>query len=249
MFDSPSQLKRYGIGFRGIGTDDVKIHFPTQCYYYGDGSWDISISDELLSTYKSQGFSRRSACMALVSGIRFNPENGKRLATYILIDRKLIKDGKATDAGALSDELPLSLPGCFKGGRPYSDCDWNFDPISGEKMSAQQTAKFRTIGQRIDESLGDPKTKRAFHYIKANSEFTKGKIMVGASVNAGGGDDSAASSTTIEQFPRIWLRALRRRKRRPFRSPEVVKAALTSKKPPAQIDANQLKAIWTSGIQ
>jgi hypothetical protein len=66
-----------------------------------------------LSFYKSQGFSRRSACLALISGIRFNPEDGKHLATYILVDRKLLKP-KDNEPSALSAELPMSLPSCFK---------------------------------------------------------------------------------------------------------------------------------------
>src|SRR5271166_5675991 len=124
VFDSVQQLKRYGLALIGIGTEDKSLHFHTRCYYYGDGGWDLSISDELLSFYKSQGFSRRSACLALISGIRFNPETGQRLATYILVDRKLLKP-KANEPSALSDELPLSLPKCFAGGTPYSDCMWN----------------------------------------------------------------------------------------------------------------------------
>jgi hypothetical protein len=117
VFDSVNQLKRYGLALRGIGTNDVSVHFPTRCYYYGDGGWDISISDALLSFYKSQGFSRRSACLALISGIRFNPEDGKHLATYILVDRKLLKP-KDNEPSALSAELPMSLPSCFKNGTP-----------------------------------------------------------------------------------------------------------------------------------
>jgi len=254
VFDSPSQLKQYGIGFRGIGTDDVKIHFPTRCYHYGDGGWDISISDALLNEYKSQGFSRRSACMALVSGIRFNPENGKRLTTYIIIDRTLFENGQPTDSGSLSGELPLSLPSCFKDALPYSDCAWSFDPMSGKKLSAQQTAKFKAIGQRIEKFLSDPKTKHGVSRIQEDSpdaEFTKGMIISGGGDKAGGGKDSAASFYDYSsEFPKGYGYTLYADGAAgPSASPEVVKAALTSKKPPAQIDADQLKAIWTSGIQ
>jgi hypothetical protein len=135
VFDSVKQLKRYGLALLGIGTDDISVQFPTRCYYYGDGGWEISISDALLSFNKSQGFSRRSACLALISGIRFNPESGKHLATYILVDRKLLRP-KNNEPSALSEELPLSLPSCFRNGRPYSDCVWNYDPLTGEKLAA-----------------------------------------------------------------------------------------------------------------
>jgi hypothetical protein len=246
VFDSPSQLKRYGIGFRGIGTDDVHIHFRTRCYYYGDGGWDISVSDALLNTYKSQGFSRRSACMALVSGVRFNPENGKRLATYRLIDGKLSTDV----AGSGSDELPLSLPNCFKGGLPYSDCAWNFDSISGEKLSAQQTANFKAIGQRIMNFLNDPKTKGAFRYLKSDSPYIIGNIKVGAAYNVDGGKGSAASFYGYShEFPKGFGYALYASGgAAPVASPTVVKAAQTGKTSPPQLNAKQLKKLLTTGI-
>jgi len=137
VFDSMQQLKRYGIALTGIGTEES--HFRTRCYY-GDGGWDLSISDELLGFYKSQGFSRRSACLALVSGIRFNPETGQRLATYILVDRKLLKRTN-NEPSAASGELPLSLPKCFAGGTPYSDCAWNYDLLTGKKLASNATVE------------------------------------------------------------------------------------------------------------
>ena len=251
VFDSPTKLKRFGIGFRGIGTDDVKIHFPTRCYYYGDGGWDISISDDLLAAYKAQGFSRRSACMALVSTVRFNPENGRRLATYILIDPKFFKKGEPPGAGAISDELPLSLPSCFKGGLPYSDCAWNFDPISGKKLSAQQTAKFKALGQKIEKVLSDPKTKAAFAYMDSDSPYSKGMIMIGAGRDFDVGKGSNTSFYDYsKEFPKGFGYALYADGTAgPDASPEVIKAALTGKAPPSQLDPEELKKIWTLGAQ
>ena len=60
--------------------------FETGCYHFGEGgAVNISISAELLAYYVQQGFSRRSLCMALISAIRFDPETGRRLATYVVI--------------------------------------------------------------------------------------------------------------------------------------------------------------------
>lgn len=155
VFDSVQKLKRYGIALIGIGSDDRSLHFRTRCYYYGDGGWDLSVSDQFLEFYKSVGFSRRSACLALISGVRFNPETGKRLATYVLIDRKLLKS-RNNEPSAASIELPLSLPACFAGGTPYSDCKWNFDPLTGKKLSANSPVHSdRRLGCR-----GDAKLKR-----------------------------------------------------------------------------------------
>jgi hypothetical protein len=199
VFDSVQQLKRYGLALIGIGTSNHSLHFHNRCYYYGDGGWDLSISDELLSFFKSQGFSRRTACLALVSGIRFDPETGKRLATYILVDRKLLKR-KGNEPSALSDELPLSLPKCFAGGTPYSDCAWNYDPLTGKKLapnatvaqplmwkncrSDARTRKFcdhpwtaQEAGQRIEAFLSKPDAKCASPEV--DSKDPDNRLIVG----------------------------------------------------------------------
>jgi hypothetical protein len=174
VFNSVNQLKRYGLALRGIGTDKISVHFPTRCYYYGDGGWDISISDALLSFYKSQGFSRRSACLALISGIRFNPEDGKHLATYILVDRKLLKP-KNNEPGALSAELPMSLPSCFRNGTPYADCAWNYDPLTGKKLPANASVAWPDMGQSCG---GDSRTdKQIWNAKEASTKIDQ--FMVG----------------------------------------------------------------------
>jgi hypothetical protein len=53
VFDSVHELKRYGLALV-MDPSKVSAHFGTPCYYYGNGGWDISISDALLSAYKSQ---------------------------------------------------------------------------------------------------------------------------------------------------------------------------------------------------
>jgi hypothetical protein len=251
VFDSVAKLKKIGIALPLPGLAEGSDAFPTRCYYYGDGGWDISISDELLAEYKTQGFSRRSACMALVSGIRFNPENGKRLATYIILDRKQFKNGKPIDDGAMSDELPLSLPRCFNRGLPYADCAWSYDPMTGKTLSAAQTQKIKTIGAQIDKFLSDPETRRKFKYLEDDSPFTKGMILVGAAQDkpADLPDDSGLSFyDESNELPKGYGYALYAEGAAgPDVSPETVKAAVDGLKAPPQVDPRNLKSIWGTG--
>jgi hypothetical protein len=142
VFHSIDQLKKFGIAHGGrLDPGDVSMHFQNRCYEYGDGGWEISVSDALLNFYVSQGFSRRSLCLALISGIKFNPENGQRLATYILTTPDWAKNGQSP--GDMTDELPLSLPRCFSRGVPYSDCAWNYDPMSGKRLGPNSRVRLQ----------------------------------------------------------------------------------------------------------
>src|SRR5947207_52338 len=109
IISSETQFEQLGIS--------LLSPLPNRCYHYGDGGDSVSINNSLLAFYESQGFSLRSACMALISGIRYNPETGQRLATYIWANPKLFKNGRPdrrywtngspTDLGDISDELPI----------------------------------------------------------------------------------------------------------------------------------------------
>ena len=167
VLTSASKLKELGIA---VG---YSVSLPNRCYHYGEGGDSVSISDALLNFYKLQGFSLRSACMALVSGIKFNPETGKRLATFILADPKLFKNGRPdpkywshgspTELGEITDELPLSLPTCFGRGLPYTDCEWRYDPMTGKEISAADTAKQKRVGNSIEKILSDPHSRKRFN--------------------------------------------------------------------------------------
>jgi hypothetical protein len=283
VFDSVNELKRYGLALTGIGSSKESDHFRNRCYFYGDGGWYISISDALLNIYKAQGFSRRSACLALVSGIRFNPETGKRLATYVLVDREMLKrplfgEEDNFDTGTASDELPLSLPKCFSRGLPYSDCAWNYDPMSGKKLAANATAEnpnmwadcrrdsrtrefcetrwtAKEAGSRIEQFLGNPKTR------------CESAELVISCIFEGRTDPAPSNEIKLEQsmifyhsratlydhspeFPKGYGYALfASGEAGPGVDAEAVKAALNGKKPPAQVDAKRLKEIWGTGTK
>jgi len=166
IISSESKLKQLGI-WLGYSSP-----LPNRCYHYGDGGNSISLSDVLLPFYRSQGFSHRSACLALISGIRFNPETGARLATFVWADPKLFKNGRPdrrywtqgmpTDVGDISDELPLSLPRCFASGLPFSDCAWRYHVLTGKRMSAADTARHAELGRRVEQFLGGPGPRQRF---------------------------------------------------------------------------------------
>jgi hypothetical protein len=138
----------------GLVHDGGKKSFETGCYHFGEGgAVNISISAELLAYYVQKGFSRRSLCMALISAIRFDPETGRRLATYVVIyDLKELRK-HPDDVGNLSPELPLSIPSCFARALPYSDCTWNFDAFTGKRLSATLTRRFKAFGRELEEAI------------------------------------------------------------------------------------------------
>lgn len=251
VFDSPDKLKPLGIVLL-LGADEAAKakHYPTRCYYYGDGGWDISISNSLLEYYRSLGFSRRSACMALVSGIRFNPETGQRLATYILLNPQEFENGQPNGPDSVSDELPLSLPRCFSRGLPYADCKWKYNPRTGKQLSAAEVAAIKAIGDHVQEFLEDPTVRHDFKYMASDdSPFTKGMIMVGAAQHLPEKTDIAFYDYSAE-FPKGYGYALYADgSAGPSAKAEVVKAALDGQRHPQQIDATKLKNAWSTGAR
>jgi hypothetical protein len=208
-FGKNADLKKMGISIAGYGKDASTVNqFATRCYYYyGDGGYDISISDAYLAGAKTRGFSRRSLCMALVSEAKFDPETGRRLPTYIIGNlAKLAKNGgKPSEADDdISGELPLDVPSCFAGGRPYSDCRMNYDLLTGKKYSLKKTENFKALGARIDERLAAPEVGSAFKYMEDDGDLTKGEIMVGAGQEKLVEDDLSAQSfyDYSAEFPR-----------------------------------------------
>ena len=138
----------------GLLLGDGKKSFETGCYHFGEGgAVNISISADFLAYYMQQGFSRRSLCMALISAIRFDPETGRRLATYVVINDLKELRRHPDDMGVTSPELPLTIPSCFARALPYSDCTWNFDAFTGKKLSSPLTQRFKALGRIVEEAI------------------------------------------------------------------------------------------------
>jgi len=172
VFDSAERLKTFGIVLRGYGPDGGKIQFfKNRCYFYGDGGNDISVSDEFLARYVAKGFSLNSLCLALQSPLRFNPETGHPVPSYMVADLEVIRkaDAKtrktnAFDIGVISQVLPLAVPKCFKRGLPYQDCKFLYDIQTGKRLTRQQLADIET---------GRATLTKQFDAIKKNNAYSK----------------------------------------------------------------------------
>ena len=101
-----------------------------------------------------------SVCLGLLGETRFDPETGRRLPTYIYIDkeelaRELREDPDRKDpafgAGSINQEAPLDLPDCFKNGTPYSDCVFRFGRKTGKALTAAETTTYANLGAALDK--------------------------------------------------------------------------------------------------
>jgi len=147
IFTSAAKLRETGLS-NPFG-DENNTSLKNKCYYYGDGGYTLSLSDEFLARFLRQGFTLQSACLGLISTTHFDPETGRRLATYMVIDKKSVAQ-RSFDAGAATEELPFELPPCFKNANPYSDCTFRYGRITGKQLTDAQTNAYKQLGAAID---------------------------------------------------------------------------------------------------
>jgi hypothetical protein len=179
VFDSPAKLRQLGIA---MSFGKQVPPFKNKCYYYGDGGYLISTSDEFFSRFKRRGFSIEAMCLGLVSNTHYDPETGRRLPTYILVDRAALKEstrrGEVPDAGTVTDELPLDLPDCFKNAAPYSDCRFQYGRVTGKTLTAAETDSYKRLGVAIDKvmklKLRDAAKTQEFYGDGEGEELIKG---------------------------------------------------------------------------
>ena len=170
IFGSAAQLAKLGIMLRGYGHGEEPESLKNVCYYYGDGSNFISVSDTFLTHYKARGFSLNSLCLALQSPLAFDPETGKRLPSYQLAnldflraaDPEMKKTAGMLGEGVLSDELPLAVPDCFKRGLPFHDCKFRFDVQTGKPLSQTQLKLIAAGRALFDRKMVEVKVNHAF---------------------------------------------------------------------------------------
>ena len=151
-----SSSELLGIGLAVSFAENVEP-FENKCYYYGDGGYLISFSDAFFDRFRKRGFSVQSVCLGLISNTRYDPETGTRLPTYVIADEAAIgaeQNPGMLEPGALTEELPLDLPNCFKGGTPYTDCKFRFGRLSGKRLSKEETLTYHSLGLALDEAVG-----------------------------------------------------------------------------------------------
>jgi hypothetical protein len=177
VYDSPSKLAQLGIA---VSFGKQVPPLKNKCYYYGDGGYLISTSDEFYNRFKRRGFSIEAMCLGLVSTTHYDPETGRRLPTYILVDRALVK---TSEPGAVTDELPLDLPDCFKNANPYTDCHFRYGRVTGKALTAAETETYQRLGAAIDKAMmptiNDVAGTQGFFGSKDGEELIKGFRVTG----------------------------------------------------------------------
>jgi hypothetical protein len=208
VFTSSAALRNLGIA---VAFADRPAPFNNKCYYYGDGGYLISMSNEFLSRFLSKGFTLQSACLGLISETHYDPESGRRLATYMIVDPEMIKQ-RSDEPGAATEELPLELPACFKNANPYTDCVFRYGRKTGKKLSDQETATYRMLGTAIDAILA----KEVRRSPSASEEFFGGtkeeEPLAGYRKYAGQGiPDGQKLDEKLERYSSlsIWIRSSR----------------------------------------
>jgi hypothetical protein len=146
VFGSHAELRKTGIELVGWGPAGGR-ELPEKCggRYGGDGAYNFSFSRDFVAKFKKRGFTNLSLCMAMESEIKYDPETGARLPTFVLADIPAVRRG-LVEAGTATDEIPFTVPDCFKNARPLHDCKLNFDMKSGRRLTTQQTRKLRQAG-------------------------------------------------------------------------------------------------------
>ncbi len=163
LFTNKKLLRATGIMIEGYGEQDGSItHFPNKCYKDtgdpgnpSDGLYDLSVSDSYLRQAEGLGFTLRSLCLGLQSGIRFDPETGSRLPTYILAAPSAVGAEFPNSNVEATGELGLVVPKCFRNGLPYSDCKMRHDPITGAPLGETLQARYRDLGALIEADLAE----------------------------------------------------------------------------------------------
>jgi hypothetical protein len=126
------------------GEEMAALKYP--CYEVGHAGLYLSLGEEFVQKYEERGFSRRALCMAMVSEIHYDPEDGHRLQSILL------RSGGQEDV-VFSYEIPMEVPACFKGGRPLWDCTFNYDPNTGDPIDASKQARIHELGAFLNRAL------------------------------------------------------------------------------------------------
>jgi hypothetical protein len=122
------ELRAAGIAVGSAGARAL----PNSCAPTGDD--DISVSNEMLTSFRSRGFSLESICIGLTSAFRFDPDTGRPVPFAAVADRL----------------FPLNLPDCFSRAAALLDCRWLYDHSFGVRNRAGDSANLMAVGSGLD---------------------------------------------------------------------------------------------------
>jgi hypothetical protein len=166
VFDARDAFHRLGIAVGAGPLRDVE-----RCFWYGSAGHSFQLSRAFVRRHAARGFSVPALCLAMVSGqrsrasgggpgMRYDPETGRRLGTFVIADVPTLRalragtaDAQPADRPLFSAEYLMSPPACFKNARPYSDCRFRFDPSTGDELSRERQETYVRIGKRLEELM------------------------------------------------------------------------------------------------
>jgi hypothetical protein len=163
VFVNSEEMRPLGLMLIGYGSEpDAKVAmFKHNCYYYGDGGNNISLTEEFFAGFRKKGFSVNSLCLALQSPLAFDPATGNRLPSYQVVHSRILAGGKAEDAGDVSEILPIVPPDCFKRGVPYHDCTFDYDIRTGKPLSREKKRAIVAARADIDSMISKKRAANA----------------------------------------------------------------------------------------
>jgi hypothetical protein len=115
----------------GLALRDLRMRpFPNSCQAAGNPK--LSVSDEVLEHFRTQGFTLESLCLGLSSSIHYDPETGRQLPLAHVQDA----------------DIPLNLPRCFRNAVPQLECNYRFDTWEQYRLEPRDNP--RESAQKLD---------------------------------------------------------------------------------------------------
>ncbi|MCC0041424.1 MAG: hypothetical protein H6880_04570 [Rhodobiaceae bacterium] len=167
IFESAKEMIPTGIVVPWSLSPEPKLEH--ECFYYGDGGYGMSLSDDLVKAYTARGYTLEQLCIVLrTADLKYDPETGERLPTFVVVDPKALAQAKQSgffEGFEATPEMPLHAPDCFAHsnaqmpGSGYATldiaCDIRFDPWTGVELSPLEQAYYKkNVVLRIEGDAG-----------------------------------------------------------------------------------------------